>query len=103
MVARPSLVRLRAGGPPLSYGVAIAVFNRSTPGQVFTRRKSGRTGILLAFAPDFSFFHRIQRAKPSAFGHVGCAQLSSSFRAGNDDEILCSAERSGRPLSRFAR
>jgi hypothetical protein len=32
-------------------------------------------------APDFTFSHRIRRAKPSAFGHVGCVQLSSSLRA----------------------
>jgi aspartate dehydrogenase len=63
----------------------------------------GGTGILRHSVPDFTFFHRIRRAKPSAFGHVGCVQWSCSFRTGTDDEILRSAERSGHPLARFAR
>jgi hypothetical protein len=30
-------------------------------------------------APDFSIFHRIQRAEALVIGHVGCVQLSSTF------------------------
>jgi hypothetical protein len=33
------------------------------------------------FAPDFSFFHKIQRAEALLVKQVGCAQLSDTFRA----------------------
>jgi hypothetical protein len=39
-------------------------------------------------APDFAFFHRIRRVKPSAFGHVGCVQLSSRTSAESRQPIL---------------
>jgi hypothetical protein len=46
-------------------------------------------GSLRHSAPDFSFFYRIQRVKPSAIGHVGFVQLAHianvvAFLAGPD-------------------
>jgi len=45
----------------------------------FHHKAPGGTGTLRHSVPDFSFFHRIQRAKAWAIGHVRCARLSSTF------------------------
>jgi hypothetical protein len=37
------------------------------------------TASLRHFAPDFSFFHRIQRAKTLAIWHVGCVQCCDTL------------------------
>jgi hypothetical protein len=37
------------------------------------------TASLRHFAPDFSFFHRIQRAKALAIWHVGCVQCCDTL------------------------
>src|SRR3984957_17365462 len=47
--------------------------------------------------PDFSFFHRTQRAKASAVGHWLYGIGPATFRSRHHGKILCSAERSGRP------
>jgi hypothetical protein len=51
------------------------------------------------FAPDFSFFHKIQRAEALVVKQVGCAQLSDTFRSKHRDDVPRFAERFGSPTT----
>jgi hypothetical protein len=56
-------------------GICVSHFNRSTakPSLLLAVDLAERESLRHS-APDFSFFHGIQRAKASAIGHVGCVQ-----------------------------
>jgi hypothetical protein len=50
--------------------------------------------------PILHFFAEYDAPSRRPSGMFGCVQWSCSFRTGTDDEVLCSAERSGHPASR---
>jgi hypothetical protein len=51
------------------------------------------------FAPDFSFFHKIQRAEALVVKQVSCAQLSDTFRSKHRDDVPRFAECFGSPTT----
>lgn len=50
-------------------------------------------------APDFSFFHKMQRDEALIVKQVGCAQLSDTFRSKHRDDDPRFAERFGSPTT----